>query len=351
MSQFLAIEAGALTARPRMSLFVMGTADSTYHDLCQQVVEAERLGFDGAWLAERHFANGDLFCPSPIAVLGWLAARTTRMRLGLAARVLPFHDPVAVAEEALTLDVLTGGRFDLGVTRLSMDEDSHAVFGVTVEEAKAQFPDSLAILRQALCGHVPTRGDLPCTPAPVQDPHPPLYMVANSPDSQLLAASLGLHSFVNGALTVPGVAETLTCFRARAAEAGHDADALDIPVNRFIFVGRSCQEADEVMGPAFLRFMRERAPDLRDALVRLYGEDALSWEWLSAHVCIAGDADVCAGRLQDFLEQTGARHILATLNLITLDQTTCIASMRRFAEAVIPRLRLTSTQLLRKGVS
>jgi alkanesulfonate monooxygenase SsuD/methylene tetrahydromethanopterin reductase-like flavin-dependent oxidoreductase (luciferase family) len=332
--------AEAIATRLRVSLFVMGTSDAGYVDLMQQVIEAEQLGFDGAWLAERHFRNGDLFCPAPMIVLGCLAARTSRMRLGLAACVLPFHNPVSVAEEALTLDVLSGGRFDLGVTRASMDKESHQVFEVSEEEASERFPQYLATLRQALAGHVPIRPDLPCTPVPVQLPHPPLYIVANSPASVERVARLGLNTFVNGALPLEGVASALTRFRALAAEAGHAAAALDVLVNRFVFVGRSSREAEQVMGPAFLRFMRERAPDLRDALLRLYGADALTWEWLSRNVCIAGDAKACASRLQELVERAGVQHILATLNLITLDQRTCVASMRRFAHEVLPRLAL-----------
>lgn len=342
--------ARATTTRPRVSLFVMGTSDGAYADLCDQVLFAERLGFDGAWLAERHFANGDLFCPVPTVVLGWLAGRTSRIRLGLAARVLPFHDPIGVAEEALTLDVLTGGRFDLGVARLSMDKESHVAFGVSDTEAEERFPRDLAVLRQALAGHVPGHAALPCTPAPVQTPLP-LYVVANRPASQAYVASLGLNSFVNGALAASGVADALRRFRAVADENGHDAGAIDLPVNRFIYVAENSQEAERVMAPAFERFMRERAPDLCEVLVRLYGEEALRWEWLSEHVCIAADADGCADRLQAFLEQSGTRHILATLNLITLPQAACVASMQRFAEAVIPRLQLTGAQPAWKEVS
>jgi alkanesulfonate monooxygenase SsuD/methylene tetrahydromethanopterin reductase-like flavin-dependent oxidoreductase (luciferase family) len=337
------------TTRPRVSLFVMGTSDGAYADLCEQVLFAERLGFDGAWLAERHFANGDLFCPVPTIVLGWLAGRTSRMRLGLAARVLPFHDPVAVAEEALTLDVLTGGRFDLGVARLSMDKESHEAFGVPIPEAAERFPRDLAVLRQALAGHVPGGADLPCTPAAVQSPLP-LYVVANSPASQAYVAGLGLNSFVNGALIASDVADALRRFREIADAHGHDGAALDLPVNRFIYVGETRREAERVMAPAFERFMRERAPDLCEGLVRLYGKEALRWEWLSEHVCIAGDVEGCADRLQAFLEQSGTRHILATLNLISLPQDACVASMRRFAEAVIPRLQLPGAQPERKEI-
>ena len=224
---------------------------------------------------------------------------------------------------------------------MSMDKESHQVFDVSEEEASEHFPQYLATLRQALAGHVPPRSDLPCTPAPVQLPHPPLYVVANSPASVERVARLGLNTFVNGALPLEDVAATLARFRSLAVEAGHDANALDVPVNRFVCVGRSRREAEEVMGPAFLRFMQERAPDLRAALLRLYGNEALTWGWLSQHVCIAGNAAFCAHRLQELVERGGARHILATLNLITLDHRTCVASMRRFAEEVLPSLRLS----------
>src|SRR5215212_2582851 len=113
----------------------MGDRTATYHDMADQVRLADELGFHGVWLAERHLANGDLLWPSPTVAAAYFAAQTRHIRIGLAARILPFHHPLQVASDALTLDVLSRGRFDLGLTRGSMDDATHAAFGVTRDEA------------------------------------------------------------------------------------------------------------------------------------------------------------------------------------------------------------------------
>src|SRR5262249_48059448 len=122
-------------------IFLMGDLTGSYHDMIAQVCRAEQLDFHRVWLGERHLANGDLLWPSPMVAASFLAARTQRIRIGLAARILPFHHPLQVAADALTLDVLTRGRFDLGLTRGSMDEQSHAAFGISHDEARQSFDE------------------------------------------------------------------------------------------------------------------------------------------------------------------------------------------------------------------
>ncbi len=85
-----------------------------YAQALDQIVEAERLGFDSVWLTEHHFCD-DGYTPSPLVIAAAIGARTRRLRIGTNLMVLPLHDPVRIAEDAATLSLLTGGRFDLGV--------------------------------------------------------------------------------------------------------------------------------------------------------------------------------------------------------------------------------------------
>ena len=71
-------------------------------------------GIDSVWLTEHHFCD-DGYTPSPLVIGGAIAARTSRMRIGTNLMLLPLHDPIRLAEDAATLSLLTGGRFDLGV--------------------------------------------------------------------------------------------------------------------------------------------------------------------------------------------------------------------------------------------
>lgn len=330
----------------KLSVFLMGTRDGSYFDVVDQVVEADALGFSGVWLAERHFESGDLLWPSPMVAAAFLAAHTRRIRIGLAARVLPFHNPLHVGADAATLDVLSEGRLDLGLSRGSMDEAPHRAFGVPRDEARQRFDEALRVLRLFFRGKrfsfkgrfYDLDGVVP-SPAVLQRPHPPVYMVANHPLSLDAAAAEGLPVFVNGALRVPEIVETVERYRARAAEAGFDAAAVDIPVNRFVFVGEDRAHAHRVMRGPFLQFLERRAPDLRGYLAGRFGERAASFDFLAQQIAIFDDPEGCAARLLDLEDRTDTHHALCTFNLITLDHRLAVESMRRFARYVAPVLR------------
>ena len=87
---------------------------SAYHDFINYVVEAEKLGFSSVFLVEHHFTGFGQVSAS-MSLLAYLAARTERIRLGTAVVVLPWHNPILVAEQAATLDLLSNGRLDFGV--------------------------------------------------------------------------------------------------------------------------------------------------------------------------------------------------------------------------------------------
>ncbi len=340
----------------RFSTFLMGNATGTYHDMVEQVCLAEALGFHGAWLAERHLANGDLLWPSPMVAASYLAARTSRIRIGLAAAILPFHHPLRIASDALTLDVLSLGRFDLGISRGSMDEASHAAFGVSREEARVRFDEQYEVLRLYCRGepfsfkgsHYDLTNVAP-SPRPVQRPHPPFFVVANNPLSLDHAAERGLPVFAHGALDLRGVVGTMERYRSRADAAGIGARG-EVILNRFVFVGRTTEEARCTMRGPFMRFLERRAPDLSAFLVKTFGADGRSFDFLAREICVFGDADHCAARIEELREKAGIEHFLCTFNLITLDHARCVESMRRFAGDVMTRLRPAAHPAMRPPV-
>lgn len=329
----------------KLSIFLMGTRDGSYFDIVDQVVEADALGFGGVWLAERHFASGDLLFPSPMVAAAYLAAYTRRIRIGLAARVLPFHHPLHVAADAATLDILSEGRLDLGISRGSMDEAPHRLFGAPREEARLRFEEELAVMRLFFRGRpFSFRGrfydfdNVSPSPLSVQRPHPPIYVVANNPLSLDAAADAGLPVFMNGAMRIADLDQAMRRYRVRTAAAGFDPDAADIPVNRFVFVGETRAHARDVMREPFREFLERRAPDLHAVLERRFGERAKSFDFLAREIAIFDDPEGCAARLLELAERANVRHLLSTFNLITLDHRLAMDSMRRFAREVAPRL-------------
>ena len=163
-----------------------------------ELVAADALGFGGAWFVEHHFMPGYSHSSKPELVLAACAARTRRLRLGLAVVPLPYHHPVHVAERVATLDLLSGGRIEVGIGR-GFSPTEYAAFGVSMQDSRDLVAESLAILRASFAGG-PVRfagrhfrlDNVQIVPRPLQQPHPPLWTAAVSPESFDWAAREGL---------------------------------------------------------------------------------------------------------------------------------------------------------------
>ncbi|HET6291592.1 MAG TPA: LLM class flavin-dependent oxidoreductase [Amycolatopsis sp.] len=156
----------------------------------EQAVLADELGYDCWWQVEHHGAGEFSLSSAPELMLAALSQRTTRIRLGHSAVLAPgrFNHPIRVAERAATLDHLSGGRVELGLTRSTIPE--WRLFGIEPEEARAQTQQAFAMIprmwtsERFSCANDAYRvDDVPISPKPVQQPHPPLWQAAASPAS------------------------------------------------------------------------------------------------------------------------------------------------------------------------
>src|SRR3977135_1759024 len=126
-----------------------GEFDSTegFHDFIEYNIEAEALGFHGTFVVEHHFTGYGQVSAS-LNLLTWLGARTKTLRLGTAVLVLPWHNPVLLAQQAAALDLLSGGRLDFGVGK-GYRWNEFAGFAMPMEEADGRFDESMEIITQA----------------------------------------------------------------------------------------------------------------------------------------------------------------------------------------------------------
>jgi len=146
-----------------------------YAQCLDQIVGAEQLGFDSIWMTEHHFCD-DGYTPSPLVMAGAIGARTRRMRIGTNLMILPLHNPVRIAEDAATLSLLTGGRFDLGVG-IGYRELEFREFGRELKQRPSLMEEGFAIIRKAWAGERLNFegkrfkvGDVRITPAPEHAP-------------------------------------------------------------------------------------------------------------------------------------------------------------------------------------
>ena len=208
-----------------------------YQDILAQIEFGDELGFDTAWLGELHFIPSFSCLASPLMILAAAAQRTRRIRLGTAVTLLPLHNPVKMAEDAATLDVLSGGRLEFGVGR-GATPIYFAGYNVPQEESRERFEESLQMILHAWTDerltyqgkHFQVK-DLPLAPRPVQKPHPPIRIAANSPDTFAIAGQLGLPIFASPLINPPDkLREYLSVHRENLKNEKQDV-ALAFPVH------------------------------------------------------------------------------------------------------------------------
>src|SRR5262245_59276084 len=121
-----------------------------YREIVDLVRLAEALGFDSAWVSEHH-GSGDGYMPSLLPTLAAFAAATERIRLGTGVLLTPLHDPLRLAEDAATVDLISGGRLILGLG-LAWREEEFRMFGVPFEDRGRRTAETIEILRRAWTG-------------------------------------------------------------------------------------------------------------------------------------------------------------------------------------------------------
>jgi len=209
-----------------------------YHDFIRYIVAAEELGFSSVFLVEHHFTGFGQVSAS-LNLLSYLAARTEKIRLGTAVVVLPWHNPVLVAEEAATLDLLSNGRLDFGVGK-GYRPYEFSGFCIPQEEATERFDEAIDIIRKAWTskgrfsyeGKLWRYDNIVVEPAPIQQPHPPFWLGAGSPDSIRRAAREGYNLLLDQIAPIEVIIERVRIFRKECLAIGREYDPAMVGVTR-----------------------------------------------------------------------------------------------------------------------
>ena len=170
-----------------------------FRRVVEYAIEAEQLGYDAVWFAEHHFSNYG-YIPNPLLMATRIAAETSKIRVGTAVLVLPFWDPLRVAEDIALTDQLTDGRLEVGVAR-GYQPFEFRRFGLEMDDARDRTDESLAIMTKALTGETfEFEGkfhQIPETtlyPRPRQQPRPPIWLAASTEESFEIGGRYGLRA-------------------------------------------------------------------------------------------------------------------------------------------------------------
>jgi alkanesulfonate monooxygenase SsuD/methylene tetrahydromethanopterin reductase-like flavin-dependent oxidoreductase (luciferase family) len=224
-----------------------------YNQLIDGVLEAERLGFHSIFLVEHHF-TGSAQISASLNLLTYLAARTKTIRLGTAVVVVPWHNPVLLAEQAATVDVLSNGRLDFGVGK-GYRPNEFERFCIPLEEATERFEESIALIRKSLTSdtrfsHHSDRWhfeDIIVEPPPVQRPHPPMWLAAGRPESLRKAAEDGYSLLLDQFATFDLALERLRIYREAVETTGREFDPMSVAVARGVAIVRTDAERERAL--------------------------------------------------------------------------------------------------------
>jgi alkanesulfonate monooxygenase SsuD/methylene tetrahydromethanopterin reductase-like flavin-dependent oxidoreductase (luciferase family) len=234
----------------RYGLLCTANVDTTQSitDYVEWNVEAEARGFVSTFLVEHHFSGWNQVAAT-LMLQTCVALRTTTLRLGTGVMVLPWHNPVLLAEQAATLDVISGGRVDMGVGKGYRYSEFRG-FNVDQREADVRFEEALEVLLRAWTtrqrfshhGRHWTFDDIVVEPPPLQSPHPPIWIAAASETSVGRAARWGHNLILDQYASVEQIAERLAWFR----DGGEGVEG-EVAVARQVYVAHSRAEAEEAL--------------------------------------------------------------------------------------------------------
>ncbi len=306
-----------------------------YHHFINYVIEAERLGFSSVFLVEHHFTGFGQVSAS-LNLLSYLAARTERIRLGTAVVVLPWHNPVLVAEEAATLDLLSNGRLDFGVGK-GYRPYEFSGFCIPQDEATARFDEAIDVIRRAWTskGRFSYSGtrwhydNIVVEPAPIQQPHPPFWLGAGSAESIQRAARDGYNLLLDQIAPVDVIIDRVRIFREECERVGRAYDPMMVGVTRGLQIVHNEEE-------------RKRAIVTRREVLKNIG-DLARGPGAERYHHIKDDAD--AFELDDAPLLGTPEEIVARLkrleaggieNVLFAAPGASVAGLRTFAEEIMP---------------
>jgi alkanesulfonate monooxygenase SsuD/methylene tetrahydromethanopterin reductase-like flavin-dependent oxidoreductase (luciferase family) len=314
-----------------------------HHEFIDYVIEAEALGFESVFLVEHHF-TGFGQVSSSLNLLSFLAAKTTRMRLGTAVMVLPWHNPALLAEQAATVDVLSGGRLDFGIGRGYRYNEFHG-FCMDMNEAEARYQECLGFIRKAWTtpGRFSHHGpywhydDVVIEPAPVQRPHPPLWIGANSAGSIVKTAQEGMNLLIAQHGTPEQVGEKVAIYREAVEACGRIFDPFSVGVTRALHVAITAEE-------------RERQHELRVRFMRHVQELSLSPSGVIAGSHFQGhgdeadmrrktETDALIGTPEEIVARLKVYEAAGIRNMLLMDVGGSLDALRIFGREVLPEFR------------
>lgn len=312
-------------------------------DLREQVRMARAAGFDSIW-AGQHFLAAPMAMFQPMPLLGWLAADAEGMTLGTNILVLPLLNPVEVAEQAATLDYITGGRFVLGVG-LGYRAAEDAAFGIAQKEKPGRMVEAITLIRRLFReervtfegrhyrvrdAHLSLRG--------VQPGGPPIWIAALVDAAVKRAGEHGDGWIITFYPSMKMLKPQMQLFRDAARAAGRTVPA-EYPAIKEVFVARTREEAERQARPYIESKYRTYASWGQDRFLPEEEKFDQPWERFAPGRFIVGDPETVIREIEWYERELGLTHIIGRIQWPGLPQADALRCISLMGEQVIPYFR------------
>ena len=307
-----------------------------YHEYGEYIQAAEKHGYASAWLVEHHF-TGFSQLSATLNYISYLSGITSKIRLGSAVVVVPWHNPVLLAEQVATLDLLSGGRFDFGVGK-GYRFNEFKGFRIPMEEAEARFEESLKIMTKSWTEDEPwtyegefwSYEDVVVEPPTAQQPHPPFWMGAGSPASIESVAERGYNMLVDQFAPVDTTIGRVNTFRDCVEARGRIFNPYEVGVARGLYVAKDAADRDaaierRIAARARVDNLAQRPDGGNKSSIMSYDDSVET----TAEAAMFGTVDEIVAKIQRF-HDAGVRYMLFS------DGGTGIEGLRTFSKEIMP---------------
>lgn len=308
-----------------------------FHDYIDFNVEAEKLGFYSTFLVEHHFTGWGQVS-STLNLLTWLAARTSKLRLGTATMVLPWHNPVLLAEQAATLELLSDGRLDLGVGK-GYRHAEFTGFNIPIEEAEARFEECLDVMLKAwgnserFSHHGKFWNFNDVVVEPTIEKRPAMWMGAGSEPSIRKVATRGFNLLLDQFADANLTGQRIEMFKQAISEQGRAYNPNEVAVARDLFVAKD--ESDKQAAIERLNLSRQRTIEHARAPDKAGGSHILSYAkggLPPTDSALIGTVAEISDKLHA-LREAGAGYLICSILGGSRD------TLHRFADEILPEFQ------------
>jgi alkanesulfonate monooxygenase SsuD/methylene tetrahydromethanopterin reductase-like flavin-dependent oxidoreductase (luciferase family) len=322
--------------------------EQVYEETLDVAALAEDVGFDCVWTSEHHFFD-DGYSPSVFPLSAAIARETDEIDVGTGIALAPLHHPVRLAEDAATVDLLSGGRFRLGLANGYIDREFE-VFDSPKRQRAGRVEDAIEICRGAWeegplshDGHLHTVDELNVTPKPAREGGPPIWLGGTSEPAVERAAEradghIGI-VYYDSDFSYRSSFEQFADNVDRLADARGDLDGFTTALMQYTHVGRDADDAWDALFPAMVysrRAYAEQTPERDDGRWRLDAIDDERERQLRAG-SLVGDPDDVVARLKEYEAAVpGELHVIARMWHPTMDYDELAEAAELFGEEVIP---------------